>query len=160
MEGSSGNVMCAACFHMAGSVEDLEDHFEVCPKRSLLSETIEIDSGPKVITYSNNDKKRKSPDISTSRDNHPFDQLRGQEKKCPHCSFVGTNSLNLRAHMSKFHARNMQVFSSSSAKRKQSFGDVRREVYSTTTPQQHRGNNQQQQQKQQQGPNSIENILA
>ena len=130
MEGSGGgNVMCAACFHMARSVEDLEDHFELCPKRSLLSES--DDSDPKVLTYSNNNKKRKSPpDINSSFNNDSaYDQFRGQEKKCPHCSFVGTNSLNLRAHMSKFHA------SGSSAKRKQSFGDVRREVYSTTSPQ-------------------------
>ena len=52
MEGSGGgNVMCAACFHMAASVDDLEDHFDVCPKRALLDKEDNESS-----------KKRKSPD--------------------------------------------------------------------------------------------------
>ena len=34
MEASSGStVMCGACLHKASSVEDLESHFDICPKR-------------------------------------------------------------------------------------------------------------------------------
>ena len=123
--GGGGNVMCAACFHMAASVDDLEDHFDVCPKRALLDKDSDNES-----------KKRKSPD--------PFDRLRGQERKCPHCGFVGSDANAVRVHVNRFHAkapysgnysRNLQN-SNSSVKRKQSFGEVR--TFPAATPQQHK----------------------
>ena len=95
MDGNS-SVICAACFHVAGSVEDLEDHFESCPKRSLLSNGSSDE--PTVINYAN--KKRKSPG-----NDEAFDQLLGQRSgQCRHCSFVGKNGDSLRAHVDKYHA--------------------------------------------------------